>query len=96
MNLSALSGLQAGALLLSATADNVANLDTPGHHSERVDLATAASGGVQASVSLAPGAGVDLVEQVGNLIQGELLYKANAVVLRAGAETDKSLFDALA
>jgi flagellar hook protein FlgE len=96
VNLSALSGMQAGGLILSATADNTANLNTPGYRAGRVDLASDASGGVTASVSRAPEPGVDLAEQAVNLVTGSLLYTANARMLRAGAETERSVIDILA
>jgi flagellar hook-associated protein FlgK len=88
--------MQAASLLLATTADNTANLATPGYRAEQVDLATSATGGVTAGVSRAPEEGVDLVEQVANLITGSLLYTANARMLRAGAETERSLLDLLA
>jgi flagellar hook-associated protein FlgK len=96
VNLSPLSGMRAADLLLTATADNTANLDTPDYHAERVDLATAADGGVTASVSRAPDPGVDLAEQMTNLVICSFAYRANARVLRTAADTDRSVLDILA
>jgi flagellar basal body rod protein FlgG len=95
VNLSPLSGLRAADLLLTATADNTANLDTPGYRAERVDLATAADGGVQASVSRAPDPGVDLVEQMTNLSLAGVVYTANARLLAASRDNGRSLLDIL-
>jgi flagellar hook-associated protein FlgK len=96
VNLAPLSGMSAADLLLSATADNTANLDTPDYHGERVDLAASASGGVTASVSRAPEAGVDLVEQMTNLVTASVVYQANARVLRTAMDNDRALLDVLA
>ena len=96
MNLSPLSGLRAADLLLTATADNTANVDTPGYRAEQVDLATSPTGGVTASVSRADQPGVDLVEQLTNLSVARAVYTANARVLRAGLENDRTLLDVLA
>jgi flagellar hook-associated protein FlgK len=96
VNLSPLSGMSAADLLLSATADNTANLDTPDYHAKRVDLATAATGGVTATVSRAPDAGVDLVEQMTNLVTASVVYQANARVLRTAMDTDRAVLDILA
>jgi flagellar hook protein FlgE len=38
VNLSPLSGMRAAELLLTATADNTANVNTPGHRAARGDL----------------------------------------------------------
>lgn len=95
MNLSPLSGLRAADLLLGATADNTANVDTPDYRAERVDLATAADGGVAASVSRAPEPGVDLIEQMANLSIAGVVYTANARVLAATLDNEQTLLDVL-
>ena len=96
MNLSPLSGLRAADLLLTATADNTANVNTPGYRAEQVDVATAPGGGVTASVSRAPQPGVDLVQQMTNLAVARTVYSANARVLRVGLENERTLVDLLA
>jgi len=96
VNLSPLSGMHAADLLLTATADNTANLDTPDYHAKRVDLATAPGGGVTASVSRAAQPGVDLVEQMTNLVTASVTYQANARVLRTAMDTDRSLLNLFA
>jgi flagellar hook protein FlgE len=96
VNLSALSGMQAANVQLSTTADNTANLSTPGYRERRTDLATSASGGVTATVSQADEPGVDLAGQITSLIMGSLLYTANARMLQTGLETERSAVDILA
>jgi flagellar hook protein FlgE len=96
VNLSPLSGMRAADLLLTATADNTANVNTPGYRAEQVDLATDATGGVTAGVSRAPEPGVDLVEQMTNLSVAQAVYTANARVLRAAMENERTLLDVLA
>jgi flagellar hook protein FlgE len=93
VNLSALSGLHAGDLMLDAAAANTANLDTPGYRARRVELAADASGGVSASVAQAPQPGVDLADQAVAVITGALLYGANARMLQARSETERTLLD---
>jgi flagellar basal body rod protein FlgG len=93
VNLSSLSGMQAGSLLLAAAADNTANLDTPGYRAQRVDLTPAATGGVTASLSRAAVPGVDYTDQAATQVVGSFLYAANARAIRAQAEVDRSLFD---
>jgi flagellar basal body rod protein FlgG len=88
--------MRAADLLLAATADNTANLNTPGYRAEQVDLATAPAGGVTAGLSRAPEPGVDLVEQMTNLAVARTVYTANARVLRAGLENERTLLDLLA
>jgi flagellar hook-associated protein FlgK len=95
VNLSPLSGLRAADLLLTTTADNTANLDTPDYRAERVDLATAPDGGVAASVSRDPEPGVDLVEQMTNLSVASVVYTANARVLAANLDNERTLLDIL-
>jgi flagellar hook protein FlgE len=93
VNLSALSGMQAANLQLSTTADNTANLNTPGYRERRTDLATSATGGVVAGVSQADEPGVDLAGQMVDLVTGSLLYSANARMLETGLEIQRSVVD---
>jgi flagellar hook-associated protein FlgK len=96
MYTTSVSGMNAADLLLSATADNVANLDSDGYSPWRVNMSTQAGGGVSASVTKAPEPGVDLVDEMAGLITGSLLYRANARAFTVGARTEQSLFDAFA
>jgi len=93
---SSVSGMRAADLMMSAAADNTANLDTPDYRAERVDLASTSSGGVQASVTRADQPGVDLAQEAVTEVVGKLLYTANAKAVEAQRDTEQSLFDALA
>jgi len=96
MYTASVSGMSAADLLLSATADNIANLDRDGYSPWRVNMAAQPEGGVSASATKAPDPGVDLVDEMVGLISGSLLYRANARAFTVGASTEQSLFDALA
>jgi len=105
------SALAAGLLRFSTAADNIANVSTPGYTPRRVDLRTALSGGVEASVSAAAPAlstynargkvsvepsSVDLAEEAMNLLSSEHDVKVSAAVLRRAHEMSGSLLDVLA
>jgi flagellar hook protein FlgE len=96
VNLSAISGMQAASLRVDVVGHNTANVDTDGFRSQRVDQATAAGGGVTASVSTAAAPGVDLAEQAGELVTGSIAYSANAKVLQAQDEIQRTAIDLLA
>jgi hypothetical protein len=89
------SGINAANLLLSATADNLANLASDGYKPWRVAMTPQPGGGVEARVAKSDD-GEDLVDDVTGLMTGSLLCKANARAIRVGAETEQSLFDSLA
>ena len=101
----ALSGMQAAAAQLNATADNVANLETPGYQAQRVDLVDLSTGGVAVSgisrdTNPGPaepdgqeGSNVDLATEMMNLTRSKLLYSANAAVLRVGQKMTGALLD---
>jgi flagellar basal body rod protein FlgB len=83
--------------MISAAADNTANLDTPDYHRERVDLTSdPAGGGVLAGVSRDEEPGVDLAQEVVSEIEAKFLYTANAKAIAAQRDTEQGLFDALA
>jgi flagellar hook-associated protein FlgK len=102
----ALSGLNAAGAIVGAAASNVANLDSKSYKATRVNLASAPqTAGVQvASITSDPSAGaldeqgqelsnVDLPTELVNLRQGEILYNANAAVVRVGYELTGTLLD---
>src|SRR5438876_6203010 len=91
----ALSGLNAAGAIVGTAASNIANLDSQSYKSRRVNLANAPqnSGVEVASINSDPSAGpldgqelsnVDLPTELVNLRQGEILYDANASVVRVG------------
>ncbi len=93
MDLSSLSGMQLAAQMLGAVGHNVANLNTPDAHEARVEPQTTPDGGVLGTISIASDPGIDLVSQVVTMMQAQLLYAANARVLRTADETYGTLFD---
>jgi flagellar basal body rod protein FlgC len=88
--------MNAGDLIVSAAADNIANADTENYNPWVVKLTAQPLQGVSASAERAQDEGVDMADQMVGLITGSLLYKANARALKTSAETDGYIFDALA
>jgi flagellar hook protein FlgE len=101
----ALSGMQAAQAQLNTTANNLANLDTPGYQAQQadfVDISTggAAQSGTTTSKTRGPnlpdgqeGANVDPATELVNLTRAKLLYSANAAVIRVGQQMTGSLLD---
>lgn len=101
----ALSGMQAAQTQLLVGADNIANLDTAGFKSSRVNLAEAPGGGVEvvgierntAPGPLGPdgqqGSNVDLASEMVGLSQARTLYAANALVVRTADQMTGTLLD---
>jgi flagellar hook-associated protein FlgK len=88
--------MNAADLIVSASADNIANADSDGYSPWVVKLTAQPLRGVAASAEKADAEGVDLADEMVGLITGSLLYKANARALKTSAETDSYIFDALA
>jgi len=101
----ALSGLNAATAILNTSASNIANAGTPGYPSRRVGLTESASGGVSVGPTTrdsssggidedgAERSNVDLPTELVQLRQGQILYQANAAVVRAGDEMLGTLLD---
>jgi flagellar hook-associated protein FlgK len=90
------SGMRAGDLIVSASADNIANANTENYNPWVVKLTAQPLGGVSASAAKSSEDGVDLTDETVGLITGSLLYRANARALKTAAQTDGYIFDALA
>jgi flagellar hook-associated protein FlgK len=89
----ALSGLNAAGAVINTAASNIANVETPGYKAGRVELASAPNGdGVEVAGVTREG-DVDLVNEVVSLRQGQLLYRANAAVVRVGDRLTGTLLD---
>jgi flagellar hook-associated protein FlgK len=91
-----ISGMNAGELIVTATADNIANADTETYNPWIVKLTAQPLRGVSAAAEKSDAEGVDLADEMVGLITGSLLYKANAKALKTSADTDGYIFDALA
>lgn len=88
--------MNAGDLIVSAAADNIANADTDNYNPWIVKVTAQPLRGVTAEAEKSPDEGVDMADEMVGLITGSLLYKANARALKTSAETDSYVFDALA
>jgi flagellar hook-associated protein FlgK len=88
--------MDAAELMVSASADNIANLETQNYSPWVVKVTSQPLRGVTASAEKSADEGVDLADEMVGLITGSLLYKANARALKTSAETDGYIFDALA
>ena len=99
--------MQAAQAQLNVTAQNVANADTPGYQSARVDLVELSTGGVAvggitrdaSAGAMLPhgqqGSNVDLAAQMENLRREQMLYGANAAVVRVADQMTGTLLDML-
>jgi flagellar hook-associated protein 1 FlgK len=91
----AASGLQAAQAQLNVTANNIANMNTPGYTAQRVDLAAAPGGGVDVEGVQSTGNAVDPVNELLNLKQTTLFYDANGMVIRVADRMYGSLLNIL-
>ncbi|KPF69944.1 hypothetical protein IP84_03440 [beta proteobacterium AAP99] len=92
----ALSGLNAASLRMAASANNVANMNTPGYRRLGVEQAALPSsstqpGGVAASVTQASEPGVELTEEVVEQKMALYSFKANVLVLQTQDEMQRAL-----
>jgi flagellar hook protein FlgE len=101
----ALSGMNAAGAILNTAASNIANMDSAGYKTARVNLAGSRWGGVDVvSITRDPTPGgtdengqelsnVDLPTEIVSLKTGALLYKANAAVIKVGDDLTGTLLD---
>jgi flagellar hook protein FlgE len=102
----AVSGMQAASSQLDVTADNIANMSTPGYRPREVSLESAAAGGVTSLVTegpapiLLPGvppaeqpSGTDLVPEMADLLAAPIAYEANMRIASASEQMTANLFD---
>jgi flagellar hook protein FlgE len=83
----ALSGMHAHSRSLAATANNIANVSTPGYARLETSFSSNASGGVSAFISpSSDNVGVDLASEMLDSINAEIGFKANALVFETGAD----------
>jgi flagellar hook-associated protein FlgK len=88
--------MDAAELMVSASADNIANLESQNYSPWVVKVTAQPLRGVTAAAEKSSDQGVDVADEMVGLITGSLLYKANARALKTSAETDKYTFDTLA
>lgn len=100
-----LSGMQAASAMLNVTANNIANLNTPGFNPSRADLVELSGGGVGISgtsfednpqtAANTQTSNVDLPTEMVNLKLSQTLYDANAMVLKTADLMTGSLLNIL-
>lgn len=78
----ALSGLQATQLRLSASAHNIANVQTAGFHRQLVVQQADSQGGVRAGLAASPVDGEALAEDLVAQMSAAIEFKANLRVLK--------------
>jgi flagellar hook-associated protein FlgK len=84
----ALSGLQSAQLRLDSTANNVANVATPGFRRQEAVAEARPEGGVNTRLQKAEQPGVNLEEEVVEQMSASVAYRANLQVVRT---TDRTL-----
>lgn len=100
-----LSGMQAASAMLNVTANNIANLNTPGFNPSRADLVELSGGGVavtgtsfEDNPQSAPNtqtSNVDLPTELVNLKLSQTLYDANAMALKTADQMTGTLLNVL-
>jgi len=100
-----LSGMQAASAMLNVTANNIANLNSPGFNPSRADLVELSGGGVAVSGTSfednpqtspkTQTSNVDLPTELVNLKLGQTLYDANAMVLKTADQMTGTLLNIL-
>lgn len=81
----AFSGMQASVTRLSASANNVANVATPGYQRLQTQAASLASGGVSTTV-VEGGGEVDLADEMVGVMESSIAFKANAAMFETGGD----------
>ena len=84
------SALAAQSISLAVTADNVANATTPGYTEKQAQF-VAMNPGVSVGAIVDTGQGVDLSNQIVNLILAKTAYQAAASVFRTANQMTKTL-----
>jgi len=98
----AASGMLAAQAVMNASANNIANVNTPGYKAQSVNLFDIMTGGVTVegiSQSTAPpkssSSNVDLATEEANLDKARMLYNANAMVVKMTDQMYGNLIDIL-
>lgn len=92
----ALSGLQAAQLRMTASAHNIANVATAEFRPQQVTTEALPDGGVAAVVSSGEATGTDLVTEIVEQLAAGQAFRANAASLQRAADTVGTLIDTLA
>lgn len=89
----ALSGMNAAQVTLSASAHNIANMNTPGFRRQEVLQTAQAEGGVSTSLTTAAADGPSLVTDVVAQLQAKNSFLANLAVFKTGDRMAGTLLD---
>ena len=89
----ALSGMNAAQTALNASANNVANANTPSFRREEVTRTAQATGGVSTSVSKSKFDGAALKSDVVNQLQAKNSFLANLAVFKTSDKMAGALLD---
>lgn len=89
----ALSGMNAAQTQLQASANNVANLATPGYRRQEVVQTPQPGGGVQAQTGRAAEVGTSLEADVVAQLQAKNSFLANLAVFKTGNQLAGALLD---
>lgn len=89
----ALSGMNAAQVLLDASANNIANLDTSGYRRREVVQSAQAGGGVSTSVTKSSVEGPSLVADVVSQLQAKNAFLANLAVFKTSNKMTGALLD---
>lgn len=92
----AVSGINAAKLGLEASADNIANLQTPDFHRTLVQQSARPGGGVSATLVRDTEAGGDLTQDVVQQILSSYSFKANVLSLQIEQDTVGTLLSLVA
>ena len=85
--------MNAAQALLDASANNIANLDTPGYRRQQLAQSAQAGGGVSTSVTRASSAGPSLETDVVSQLQAKNAFLANLAVFKTGNKLSGALLD---
>ncbi len=89
----ALSGMNAARARLEVSANNIANLDTPGYRRQEVAQSAQPGGGVSATEKKSAVQGSSLEADVVAQLQAKNVFLANLAVFKTGSKLAGSLLD---
>jgi len=92
----AMSGLSAASLRLDASANNIANVQTPGHRRDMVIQEAQDGGGVATRIARSPQPGSDLAGDMVEQMSAAYAFKANLRVIQTQDAMMGTLLDARA
>lgn len=86
----AITGMQAAATQFATSASNIANIDTAEYQKKAANNVALATGGVESQVSTAQ-SGVNIDQELYDMIGAKIAFEANASVFETGADLWETL-----